>query len=232
MLKLAVFDLDGTLAPVGGPIDDQSVKLLKELEDLGIYIVISSGKTLYYLIGMFRQVGLRAPIFIGENGNVTAFGIDLPPKLLTAVQPTEKYFQNKDEIIRNLKELFPDGFWMQPNEIMLTLFFKNETVRNGIRKYLNNLKKDDIIVYEHVDSFDITPVGIDKKTSLQALGNHLHIASNEMIAVGDGANDLPMIDYCAYSIGIGALDKHLTTWHFDKIDRALIFLQEKIQHDQ
>ena len=124
MLKLAVFDLDGTLAPVGGPIDDQSVKLLKELEDLGIYIVISSGKTLYYLIGMFRQVGLRAPIFIGENGNVTAFGIDLPPKLLTAVQPTEKYFQNKDEIIRNLKELFPDGFWMQPNEIMLTLFFK------------------------------------------------------------------------------------------------------------
>ena len=121
---------------------------------------------------------------------------------------------------------------MQPNEIMLTLFFKNETVRNGIRKYLNNLKKDDIIVYEHVDSFDITPVGIDKKTSLQALGNHLHIASNEMIAVGDGANDLPMIDYCAYSIGIGALDKHLTTWHFDKIDRALIFLQEKIQHDQ
>ena len=80
MIKLAVFDLDDTLAPVGRGIAEHDLKRLKELEDMGVRIALSSGKPTYYLCGLLRQLGLKRPIMIGENGIVIQFGVDLPPK--------------------------------------------------------------------------------------------------------------------------------------------------------
>ena len=46
MIKMAAFDIDGTLAEVGRPIKDEDVVLLKEIEEKGVKIVISSGKSI------------------------------------------------------------------------------------------------------------------------------------------------------------------------------------------
>ena len=79
-MKCIVFDLDGTLCQLGKEILPETVDMLKALEDKGNRICISSGKPTYYLVGMFRQVGLKNPIFIGENGGVIQLGVDLPPR--------------------------------------------------------------------------------------------------------------------------------------------------------
>lgn len=220
MLKLAIFDLDDTLAPVGKPMSAESVKLLKQIENSGVRIAISSGKPVYYQIGMLRQVGLKEPVFIGENGSVIAFGVSLPPKYLNSVRPGKEFFYVKDKILADAYEICKDGFWLQPNEVVLTLFFKDEKAHKTLKKYFDTHKYDNIIVYEHVDSFDVLPRGVDKKSSLNELGKALNIQSDEMIAVGDGANDIPMIEYCKYSIGVGKLDKSLTTYHYDTIEEA------------
>ena len=97
-MKWIVFDLDGTLCKIGKEILPETVEMLKALEDKGNRICISSGKPTYYLVGMFRQVGLKAPIFIGENGGVIQFGVDLPPHeyhVTTALKG----------VVRKLKEL-------------------------------------------------------------------------------------------------------------------------------
>ena len=57
MIKLAVFDLDGTLAELGEWIQPENVALLKKLEERGIRVAICSGKPAYYLCGLLRQVG-------------------------------------------------------------------------------------------------------------------------------------------------------------------------------
>lgn len=224
MIRLAVFDLDGTLAPVGKSIDENVVVMLRELESKGIKIAISSGKTLYYLIGMFRQVGLSSPILIGENGNSIACGIELPPRMLNSVRPSDEYFLARKKILADLSEKFGGMFWLQPNEVMLTVFFKDKKTCGEIRDCLASVNCDDIVVYEHIDSFDIVPKGIDKKTALVAVGEELGYHAEEMIAIGDGMNDIPMMEYCKYSIGIAPLDKSLTMYHFDEIGSALKFL--------
>ena len=68
MYKLIVFDLDGTLAALGKGIAPQSIAALRRLEDAGARIAICSGKPTYYLCGLMRQVELRAPVIVGENG--------------------------------------------------------------------------------------------------------------------------------------------------------------------
>ena len=77
---ILVFDLDGTLCPVGKGMLPQDAALLRRLEDEGFTIAICSGKTTFYLCGFLRQVGLKSPIMVGENGGAVQFGIGLPPE--------------------------------------------------------------------------------------------------------------------------------------------------------
>ena len=44
MIKLIVFDLDGTLAQLGNGIEPQNLELLRQLEEAGARIAICSGK--------------------------------------------------------------------------------------------------------------------------------------------------------------------------------------------
>lgn len=221
-IKLAVFDLDDTLAYVGKPITQKNVKLLKEIESRGIKIAISSGKPVYYQIGMFRQVGLNEPIFIGENGCSIAFGTKLPPKMLETVKADDEFFKVRDKVLADLGNLCGDNYWLQPNEVMLTLFFKDSDTRDVMRGYFKNNPYKGATIYEHIDSFDVVPSGTDKKTSLATLSKALNISCDEMIAVGDGVNDIPMFEFCGYSIGVyDKLSKSLTTYHYDCIEKGL-----------
>ena len=80
MIQLMVFDLDSTLAPIGFGMGEEELELFRKLENTGVRIAICSGKTCDYLCGFMRQIGLKNPVLIGENGAVIRFGIDLPPK--------------------------------------------------------------------------------------------------------------------------------------------------------
>lgn len=224
MIKLVVFDIDGTLAGVGEPIREEHVSLLKRIEDAGCTVALSSGKSVFYQMGMFRQVGLKNPVFIGENGCSIAFGVHLPPKVLKPVRPESVYFASRARILEEMQSLCPDRFWLQPNEVMLTLFFRDSAVRDAMRSYFKGCNYPGITVYEHVDSFDVVPEGMDKHTGLARLCRELHIRQEEVMAVGDGINDIPMMEFCKYSIGVGGLDSSLTTYHFDEIGEALAFL--------
>ena len=82
MIALAVFDLDGTLAAPGKAMPAEELQLLLKLEEKGTQIAISSGKPVFYLCGFARQLGLKDPILIGENGAVLQKGVELPPPLV------------------------------------------------------------------------------------------------------------------------------------------------------
>ena len=89
MIKLVIFDLDNTLAPVGKGTPMEAVEYLKEIEKRGIRIAICSGKPTFYSCGFARQMELEKPILIGENGAVIQFGVDLPPETYE-IQPYSK----------------------------------------------------------------------------------------------------------------------------------------------
>lgn len=219
MIKMVAFDIDGTLAEVGCPILEEDVVLLKEIEARGVKIVISSGKTIYYQMGMFRQIGLKHPIFIGENGCCIAIGSSLPPDTLRLPIPPS-YESVRANILADVTSRCAGRFWLQPNEVVLTFFFKDEETKLFLRQYFSS-PPPSVTVYEHIDSFDIVPKGIDKFVSLETVCKHFGILPSECIAVGDGMNDLPMIKFCKYSIGVGKLAAEYTTYHFDTIREGL-----------
>jgi len=224
--KLIVFDLDGTLAEAGEGIAPENLLMLRELEASGMQIAICSGKPTYYLCGFMRQVGLKAPILVGENGAVIQLGVDLPPRDYH-VAPYSDEARRSIRLLRDAMDEVLPGMWYQPNQTALTPFPKSDDEFEIISDCIHSLKPQlkDITIYRHFDCFDFIPNGITKQSGLIRLGKLLGIPPEETIAVGDGVNDYPMFEYAGLALGIHVLEPDRVHRNFSNIGEALIYLR-------
>ena len=232
MYKLIVFDLDGTLAALGKGIVLEDLALLHALEDAGARIAVCSGKPAYYLCGFLRQVGLKAPVLVGENGAVIQLGVDLPPRDYF-VAPYSDAAKRSIRLLRDALERDVPGMWYQPNEVGLTPFPRDEAEFAAVQRVIDALAPElqDVIIYRHCDSFDITPEGITKKSGLERLGGLLGVAPQETIAVGDGVNDYPMFEYAGLSVGVNVKDQSRVDVNFASANEALRFLFSQVKNN-
>lgn len=227
IIRLAVFDLDGTLAPIGKPIPAEIVEALRRLESKGVQIALCSGKPVFYLCGLLRQLGLKAPILLGENGADIQIGVDLPPDVHFQLPYS---WQAKEDIrfLRDgLKTLLPH-LWFQPNVVMLTPFSWEPEEHAVMQAFFDAHpeRTQELDIYHHVDCFDLVPKGISKSEGLRLLGEKLGISPAETVAVGDGVNDYPMFTYAGTSLGIHLAEPERVTRNFPNIQGAMAYLEK------
>ena len=229
MHKLLVFDLDGTLAPVGKAMSEETVAMLKQLEAKGHIIVLCSGKPTYYLCGMLRQVGLESPWMIGENGSVFQQGVDLPPVRFEIYPFGQKAKEQLALLRKRIDEAWQGALWYQPNEVAVTPFPYEEACFERIQEVLDAHPEDvsELAVYRHGDCFDVLPKCISKAEGVKHLVELLGLTAEDVAAFGDGSNDLPMFAYAHLSVGIGDGVKGMTDLHFDRIEDALAVLMKE-----
>jgi len=231
MHKLLVFDLDGTLAKVGKSMAKADVEKLIALETLGYIIVICSGKPSYYLCGFARQLGLREPILVGENGATFQFGIDLPPKRYEVYPYSDAAKAQRNRMKALIDYECGDKVWYQPNEVELSPFPKDEETFELLQRLIDEKKSllDELEIYRHIDCFDLIPKCINKYNGLAYLTKLMEIEAQDVIAVGDGVNDIPMFEFANMAIGIASadnmIDEHVG-YVFDTIGKALDFIRE------
>ncbi len=204
MHKLLVFDLDGTLANVGKGMANADVEKLIALEKRGYIIAICSGKPSYYLCGFARQLGLTEPILVGENGATFQFGIDLPPKRYEVYPISERAGEQMEMMRALFHRECKDKIWYQPNEVELSPFPKDEETFEALQRLIDERKSllDELEIYRHIDCFDLIPKNINKSNGLAYLIKLLGLEEKDIIAVGDGVNDIPMFEFADVAIGI------------------------------
>lgn len=232
MIKLIVFDLDNTLAEQGKGILASDIEKLKKLEAKGIKIAICSGKPVHYLSGFMRQVGLKKPYLLGENGAVLQAGVELPPKELY-ILPYSKQAKESLAFIKNEIDAKLPDIWYQPNMVGVSPFPKCDDEFEIITELLkeNADKLQDIQIYRHPDCFDIIPSGIDKRAGVHFLAQKLNLMRDEVVAVGDSENDYPMFSYAGLSIGVNVKDESKVNKNFGTITEVLDYLDAKPESD-
>lgn len=230
MIKLIAFDLDGTLVALGKGMTQEQVELLRKIEEKGIRIAICSGKPTYYLCGFMRQIGLKQPILVGENGAVIQFGVDLPPKKFFMAPFSEEAAETIRFFQEEIKRHIPD-VWYQPNMVELTPFLHRETDFAIMEKCLEEMKEhiQDVSIYRFSDCYDFVPNGITKRSGMENLSNLLGITAEEMAAAGDGENDLPMFEYAGISIGVGEKVRDYVDKCFGNTTDMLKYLLEFVE---
>ena len=225
MAKLIFFDLDGTLAEIGKGMLPETVDALKKLEENGHRIAVCSGKPMYYLCGMLRQIGLKAPILVGESGADIQFGIDLPPEVCFTLPVSETSKKSIRLLREKLEEALP-ALWYQPNKVALTPFFRSEEEKNRIGALLEEYTAQigDVDVIRQPECYDVVPLGVHKGAGVGAVAAYLSLTAADVIAVGDSLNDYPMFAYAGLSIGIGLLDPAKADMNVGSITEALDYL--------
>lgn len=225
MAKLIFFDLDGTLAEIGKGMLPETVDALKKLEENGHRIAVCSGKPMYYLCGMLRQIGLKAPILVGESGADIQFGIDLPPEVCFTLPVSETSKKSIRLLREKLEEALP-ALWYQPNKVALTPFFRSEEEKNRIGALLEEYAAQigDVDVIRQPECYDVVPLGVHKGAGVGAVAAYLSLTAADVIAVGDSLNDYPMFAYAGLSIGIGLLDPAKADMNVGSITEALDYL--------
>lgn len=235
MHKLLAFDLDGTLAAVGKGMSIEDSKKLIELEEVGYIIVICSGKPTYYLCGFARQLGLKNPILVGENGAVFQFGIELPPARYEIYPYSESAKIQRDRLKELIDRKFGKKIWYQPNEVALSPFPKDEETFKELQKMIdeNREQLNELLIYRHIDCFDLSPKNINKYNGLEYLVKLMGLSRKDAAAIGDGVNDIPMFEFADISIGLGETlkknlqEKEKLSFWFSDIGQVLDFIREQ-----
>lgn len=235
MHKVLAFDLDGTLAAVGREMSIADSTRLIELEKAGYTIVICSGKPTYYLCGFARQLGLKKPVLVGENGAVFQFGIELPPTQYEIYPYSEAAKNQRNRFKELIDKKFGTKIWYQPNEVALSPFPKDEETFTELQNLIDE-KKDqlnELLIYRHIDCFDLSPKNINKYNGLEYLVNLMKLSRKDTVAVGDGVNDIPMFEFADIAIGVGGglkakyQEKELLDFWFSDIGQVLEFIKNE-----
>jgi HAD superfamily hydrolase (TIGR01484 family) len=201
--QMCVFDIDGVLNPAGAPVQKESITAIKKLETKKLKISFASGKHPWYITGGLVFSGLlrEDTIIIGETGGHVFFPSQKKSLLYT------EYLQDVKKLKKIVyqDEVFEYPFWEEPKETLFTVFPRDWDTIPYFEDVLQKIiEKERLNLYTiaHVDALDTIQAGLSKKVGLKILCKHTGISLDEMIAFGDGMNDLEMLSCVGYPVAV------------------------------
>lgn len=198
-IKMIVFDVDGVLVPRGTEIkqvgnittletkviNEKQIKQIKELNEIGFLINISSGRGLYMLQEMFREI-LPFVSLTYENGSATWY----QGKVYQHVNSFE-YLKNVFPKIKNIatKNINVKGF--EPKEFIITLHCKKQ-----IKEIEEIVKKEKgLVTIWNGEAYDIQiEKDQTKAVGLRHVMEIFKLKKKNIMAIGDNYNDHELLE--------------------------------------
>ncbi len=176
-------DFDGTIARTG-VVEVSTFAALQRLKNSGRKLILATGRDL----GELRQVCPRLALFdrvVVENGALIYRPSDHSVILLAGPPPASFL-----EALRK-RAVSP----MSVGRVIVATWRPDETI---VAEVIQSLGLDLQIILNK-RAVMVLPAGVDKATGLKAALKDLGIPAERTLAVGDGENDLTMLDACGFS---------------------------------
>lgn len=229
MIKAAIFDVDGTLVPYGvNAISDELREDLLALRKKGIRLILATGRGKHDLdnTGMLRDVtfdayltftGLRCYDDKGLYRNVTIQREDLVngcrvlranPEIIAVMQTDRGNFLNR--INDEVRELFttvlhtpiypvaPPEDYLDKNVYQFVVM-----VPRGEEEQFLSVMPHCTFARWHPQAIDIIPRGDGKADGIRATLERYGLSREEVIAFGDGENDISMLKLAGLGVAMG-----------------------------
>ena len=225
--KLVALDIDGTIVDERGELPDAVAQAVRRVLDAGVPVVLATGRSWLSTQGVFDRLGLPAGWAVCSNG---ALVVEYPPLRLhqaMTFDPAEiiaRVRQIAPRALIGVEELgvgwrlsgeFPPGeldgqlIYQSPQELA-----SRPVTRIVIRDPNGNDAEFDEMARQlgmHDVSYfigwsrwlDIAPSGVDKAAGLEVVCEALGVRAGEVLALGDGNNDIEMLRWAGRGVAIG-----------------------------
>lgn len=230
--KLIALDLDGTLLDDQKNISSNTKKYLKELEDRGHIICLTSGRPPRAIKPHYDDIGLKNSPFIGYNGDLiydvlkdkTTVFKSIPISFISCFFKHFDFYkfpyiagEDLSHLYLNVADilfddfLHPDGIQVVVGQMPYTIvndleafFFKTyDNNQDEIKKFTSKHKDVEVrFWYDRPEFGEFYPANISKEVGLKEVAKNYNIEREDIIAFGDGNNDFEMLDFASTSFAM------------------------------
>ncbi|HEY9293748.1 MAG TPA: HAD family hydrolase [Microlunatus sp.] len=225
--KLVALDVDGTVVDQDGKLPDPIREVIGNLVDDGVLVVLATGRAWHGTEPIFTQLQLPPGPAVCSNGAVI---VNYPPvEVLRTVtfDATEVVHrvleQNPNTLVAveevgrgyRVSDRFPDGDLT--GELIITDVEEmiSEPVTRVVLRDPSSTDQDFIRLAERLGLrgcsyfigwsawLDIVPEGVSKATALADVAARHGIDRADILALGDGRNDLEMLQWAGRGVALG-----------------------------
>jgi len=233
MIRLAAFDLDGTLMGTDQKIRPRVAQAVAQTQAQGVIVTLATGRMFAATERFARELNITAPLICYQGGWIQA--LDGPVlrrnSLSTALARAAIELgetQGWHILLYAEGKLFLKEF-LHPVAFYDALLGSGVTVgepweailatRDGVDKVLYVAAPEQIpviapvlqehftgvaeIVRSHAMFIEVLPLGVDKGSALAWLAQHFGVPREEVLAAGDQENDRTMIEWAGIGVAMG-----------------------------
>lgn len=187
-------DIDGTITENGGGrIHLDALESLRRLTNMGHDVIFVTGRSSVegFLLSVF---GGTTKVAVGENGGCITLDSN-DHVLLGNLGECKNAFNVLKNNLKNVEEkyVFP-----RMTEVVLQRTFDLDVARKILSE--NDL---DVVLSDSQYAYHINSAGIDKGSGFSEIMKRFSILSDDVIAIGDSATDVPLFKVAKTSVALG-----------------------------
>jgi hypothetical protein len=230
-IKLLASDLDGTLLQNGALLPSpKAYELIGQLKEKGIIFVAASGRQYHSLRKLFAPVADEIA-YVCENGSLVMYKNEilykaemdenLVTKMLQVIEEHPNYqavpstakgtyvsdrYHEIATLMRNSYnyqiEEIPDIFNLPEPAIKISVYCESGMTQKDDDFFKSLFGEEAMIATSGITWLDMMAKGINKSVGLRELANHLGIAIEDCMAVGDHYNDYEMLQTVGHPVAV------------------------------
>lgn len=228
---LVALDVDGTLLWHDGTLSPAVAAAVLRARDSGLHMTIATGRSMHATLPVCDALGLAAGYVVSSNGAVVAdLGLRAPIDVVTfdATESVRFFADHVPDALLAVEELgagyrvtgeFPPG----ELDGEITVVSHDELLEGPVTRLVaRHLDSDPDEFFDLAKAaglrgvdyaigytawLDFMPEGVSKASGLATVCEKLGIRASDVLAVGDGHNDVEMLSWAGHGIAMGqALD--------------------------
>ncbi|MBT2606559.1 HAD family phosphatase [Bacillus sp. ISL-53] len=209
-IKLVALDMDGTLLNKAGEISEENRRAIKEAENQGVFVVLSTGRSFATCSDFAKSMELQSYLItvngseIYDNqGKLVERNIVDSESIQWMWELSQKYGTHFwaiscDNIYRaEMPEKIHDSQWLKfgfdTNDERIRQIIMDELVSKGTFEISNSSPTN----------IEVNAMGVNKAKAIKLVCSLLDITMENVMAVGDSLNDLAMISEAKVGVAMG-----------------------------
>ncbi len=233
-VKIVFTDLDSTLTKEQGVIDFKNKEIFTRLADVGIPVVINTGRSLSYTIPLCKQFNTSNYVIASNGAEVYNF---VTKNMIYRSVISKENIKKLDELVKKYQLFFiangvekrytnnlddSTGFFVSGNLESIEDEISQVVLQSRDLEAMKHLRKDledttDLkianktkhIVEGKLLYYDVVNGEVSKGNALEILCKHLEIPLDVAMAIGDSDNDIDMLSKAGYKVAVANASENL-----------------------